>query len=139
MTTLLERPTTGQPLAEDMDEEYLFYEGNVIVGRTSADCFICAWKEGQSRWPAANMAITIPHEPSDIHHPCVHGRGGYWLFYEQDLIVRWLNADCFYCVWREGHPAHPVAEVAMPIDLEPGDVDQECRVELKRRRRAENG
>lgn len=47
----------GDLSSKEMDN-YLFIEGDIVVGRVEADCCECAWKEGHSRWPRALMALT---------------------------------------------------------------------------------
>ena len=108
MTTLLERPTMGQTLEDDIDEEYIFYQGlhdgSAIVGKVSADCWVCAWKQGHPQWPFAGMAVNLPYEPADVNRPCRKSVNGRYLFHEHDWIVRWLVADCGPCAWRRGYP-----------------------------------
>ena len=37
---------------------WLFISGDQVVGRVSADCCVCAWKDGSKRWPGTQMAMT---------------------------------------------------------------------------------
>ena len=45
------------PLHQDPDI-WLFISGDQVVGRVSADCCVCAWKDGSKRWPGTQMAMT---------------------------------------------------------------------------------
>ena len=53
LQTKQQRPgeTTPPP-----DMEFLFIEGDRVVGCVTADCANCAWNEGHPRWPLAVMA-----------------------------------------------------------------------------------
>ena len=50
-------PLPDGPDMADRVSEYLFIEGMAVVGTVVADCAVCAWRDGHSRWPNALMAI----------------------------------------------------------------------------------
>ena len=151
MTTVLDRPTVdlaelpkptrGDDTPRDSDADYLFYIDNRIVGRTTADCWTCAWKEGYRQWPTCRMAIVLNYDESELSEPCLQGpKRGMWFFYEGDLIVLCPAAvDCCNCAWQEGHPKVPLAKLAMEIPCGPADVHEVCRVVLKKLWRESHG
>lgn len=132
----LTRPTTGDDLSDNFDDHYLFLIGTVIVGRTSADCWVCAWKEGYRQWPTSKMAVVLEFPESEYLEPCLHGpQRGKWFFYEGNVVVvRPPGADCCNCAWKQGRQHAPLAGFAMDIPCEPGHANVECRRELRRRR-----
>jgi hypothetical protein len=132
LTTVLERPTTGPSISEDLDDEYFFFVGELIVGWTGADCWICAWKDGHYRWPLARMAVVLELEPADLNRPCRGFPGGpqVYLFFEGARIVGESARHCGRCAWQEGHPCWPQARFATEVPGQPGDERRPC---LRRR------
>lgn len=127
--TLLDRPLRCDETDTDNQDDYLFYEGQSIVYRLSADCFICAWKDGHPRWPNATLAVVCPMEPADLKRQCqCSPNDGSWLyiFYEGDVIVGQLNSYCSLTAWREGQSRWPLAELAGRIRMRPSDVSRRC-------------
>ena len=56
-----------------------------------------------------------------LEHPRVSGkvpndRIEQFLFYLNDTIVGWVNADCCVCAWRDGHLRWPIASMAVTLD-----------------------
>ena len=51
-----DRPITVGDAPTGRDHEFLFIEGDRIVGRVYADCLVCAWKAGRHLYPAALLA-----------------------------------------------------------------------------------
>ena len=48
-----DRPIIVGDAPTDRNHEFLFIEGDRIVGRVYADCLVCAWKAGHHLYPAA--------------------------------------------------------------------------------------
>ena len=51
-----DRPIIVGDAPTDRDHEFLFIEGDRIVGRVYADCYVCDWKAGHHLYPAALLA-----------------------------------------------------------------------------------
>ena len=51
-----DRPITVGGAPTGRNHEFLFIEGDRIVGRVYADCLVCAWKAGRHLYPAALLA-----------------------------------------------------------------------------------
>ena len=51
-----DRPITVGDAPTGRNPEFLFIEGDRIVGRVYADCLVCAWKAGRHLYPAALLA-----------------------------------------------------------------------------------
>ncbi len=51
------------------DSQWIFIEQLKVIGTVDADCCVCAWREGHTKYPNAVMAgLTYPVEGND---PCV--------------------------------------------------------------------
>ena len=37
--------------------QFIFIENLTVVGTIEADCYVCAWRDGHPKWPAAAMAF----------------------------------------------------------------------------------
>ncbi len=61
-----------RPIREDELEggklsQYIFFRGTTIVAFVAADCCVCAWKEGKTKFPGTTMAYTwSPIESMDL-------------------------------------------------------------------------
>lgn len=44
---------------------FLFIEGDRVVGHITADCCNCAWNDGHPRWPGAGMACILEELASE--------------------------------------------------------------------------
>ena len=51
-----DRPIIVGDAPTDRNHEFLFVEGDRIVGRVYADCVVCAWQVGHPRFPNALVA-----------------------------------------------------------------------------------
>ena len=135
MTLLLEEPTTGQDTPEDFDGEYLFFVGFVIVGRANADCWVCAWKEGFSRWPDCRMAVIREYDEPGVRARCRESPPiAEYVFFNGGYIQGSVFSDCGPCALRKGLPSWPGSGLAQVVPCDPRDVYLECRNNKRRRR-----
>ena len=124
--TLLDRPMRCDESKIDDDGDYLFYEGDTIVYRCTADCFVCAWKDGHPRFPKALMAVAFIMEPSDRQRECgceSRAYHGGFIFYEGDRIVGHVMAACHLIAWKANHAQWPLAEFAGNIRRNVSKID----------------
>ena len=136
--TKLERPIRCDGSESDREDDYLFYEGDSIVYRCTADCFVCGWKDGHPRFPRALMAVTFLMEPSDLQRECGCEDSGHhsgFIFYEGNRIVGHATAACHLTAWKANHDQWPLAGFAGNIAMEPADLYRECQRDLNRRSR----
>lgn len=115
----------------DEDKEYLFYEGDSIVFRVSADCYVCAWKDGHPRFSRAQMAVALELDPNDMSRgECrceIRQHLGDYIFFEGDSIVGRLRDYCAMRAWKKGHPQWALADLAVNIPMGPADVYLNCQ------------
>lgn len=138
MTTVrvLERPVIDRGTGEDFEEEYCFYTGETplnyrIIGWTSADCWVCAWKYGYHRWPElrgrTKLGLALMSEPSDRVRPCSrHPRGEMYLFYKEQTIYAGIYADCKNCAWGRAYPHFAHLNIAINIPCQISDAGRAC-------------
>lgn len=135
--TELEHPIRCGDTGADREDDYLFYEGDTIVYHCTADCFVCAWKDGHPRFAKALMAVTFAMEPSDRLREC--SCGGRWgrtgfIFYEGDRIIGHVMASCHLTAWKAHQAQWPLAAFAGNIPMGPADLYRECQREVNRRK-----
>lgn len=67
-TTIPYKPAPAEDIRHTT--EFLFVEGDEVVGRVEADCRVCAWNEGHPKWPKAQIALWVP-EPDATEDSCL--------------------------------------------------------------------
>ena len=66
-----DRPITVGDAPTGRNHEFLFIEGDRIVGRVYADCLVCAWKAGRHglRLHVAGIVKQLVHSLRGCHSP----------------------------------------------------------------------